>query len=372
MTDWRDPLVIAKTDGSFLLDKIVLTREPDTAPIPPEAFLKLLHVLAGLVVWEVLKTCDYEFNVFRGKCAYRWTIWVHLGYRLSTVMVLAILVVQKDFTGLTDCRAWDTAVYVFGFGTRVVLMLLRIVAIWNWNMFIVAISSLVWLMSIGLNIWYLVIVRSTYQPAVKRMPPGQNQECLAQHRGHRSVRHVSSHCNARWHRQTPAQLGNKRTMARALPAGASLRTLSCAFWLTEKKGLAWLALAVVAEVPAVCRAHTVEFKRTPGTWCALSPFDVTFSSRDGLQMFEIVTLVAISIGATRMYRVLSNYRPLTALSPYQITDDRVRIEQLSVTYRDDGTLVRDLSFGGAVPMVCVDVSIKGEQGGTGETLSAAM
>ncbi|KAI0043847.1 hypothetical protein FA95DRAFT_1609031 [Auriscalpium vulgare] len=64
-------------------------------------------------------------------------------------------------------QAWDLSAYVlayFALGSASLLMLLRIAAIWKRNTLIITASFVVWLTGVGLNIWYLVIIRAQYDP----------------------------------------------------------------------------------------------------------------------------------------------------------------------------------------------------------------
>ncbi|KAI0057038.1 hypothetical protein BV25DRAFT_1920471 [Artomyces pyxidatus] len=130
-------------------------RDPERLENDYQSFVKLVHVLGGAYFWELVCTCGFELDVLRGKRPYRWTIWVYLSIRLNTTAALIVLLIEKDSSGLSHCRTWDTAVYAFCYlslASASAIIVIRIGAIWSYNRFALGLSVVVWLASSALNI----------------------------------------------------------------------------------------------------------------------------------------------------------------------------------------------------------------------------
>ncbi|KAI0043867.1 hypothetical protein FA95DRAFT_1609045 [Auriscalpium vulgare] len=245
MKNWKGPSVVLATE---------------------QAFVRLSHVLLGLILWEIVTTCDYDIDVLRGRRRYLPTFWIYFTCRLSMAVSLIILIITKDVAGLNNCTAWDASTYVFGYlslGLASSLILLRIFAVWRRQLAVVAVSTFLWAASIALNIRYIVIVRS------------DGIGIIISDLGLLVIMLVGV---LKHHRDMPAA-----------PRGFG------GLWsLLWHQGVIWLGLAATVEVPTL-------------VFIILNlndPWDV---------MFEIVTLATLSISATRMYRVLTDYRPGTDL-----------------------------------------------------------
>ncbi|KAI0040858.1 hypothetical protein FA95DRAFT_1576701 [Auriscalpium vulgare] len=253
MTNWKDPVVAAKTD---------------------QAYVKLLHVLLGITIWEIVTTCDYELDVLRRRRKYRWTIWIYLCCRVSYLGCFAVLVIEKDISGLRQCRAWDLAGYIiayFALGSSSLLMLLRIpdfvsIAIWNRSTFVSAASFFIWLSSIGLNIWDLTTIRSQYVPLAGECIPINSAKAAPSVIGALVA-------------DTILFLVMLGGILRHRGGGMGVTGLWSLLW---NQGLVWLSLAIVSEVPML----VFILLDLNDAW------DV---------MFEVVT------GSTRMHRILTDY-----------------------------------------------------------------
>ncbi|KAI0047212.1 hypothetical protein FA95DRAFT_1606301 [Auriscalpium vulgare] len=141
----------------------------DTSAVPAteRAFIRRLsHVVLGLILWEIVTTCDHEIDVLRGRRHYLRTIWISVGCRAFMAIALTILIVTEAVVGLESCTAWDTSIYLFGyisFGLASSLLLIRIFAVWRRQLIVVAVSTVLWAIGIALKIhWYTVVMRSVY------------------------------------------------------------------------------------------------------------------------------------------------------------------------------------------------------------------
>ncbi|KAI0048708.1 hypothetical protein FA95DRAFT_1557795 [Auriscalpium vulgare] len=288
MTNWKDPLVAAKTG---------------------QAFVNMIHAFLGLIIWEICTTCGFELDVLRGRRPYRWTIWIYVGCRVSALVTFMILAIETDASGLTRCTAWDLVAYTLTYmtmGFASLLMLLRITAIWNWNTFVVSVSFLAWLASIGLNI---CVVRSRYVPLTGACTPVDSSEatpCI--------IGAVASDLFL----LLVMLAGILRHGTRESLAVLGIRGLWSILW---HQGLMWLGLAVVSEVPALILIKL---------------------------NLNVVAVVTLSIGSTRMYRMLAEYHSTPGRLPFHMStapSDVVNVLQTKRMHRNDSTLAK------SVPMV---------------------
>ncbi|KAI0288463.1 hypothetical protein B0F90DRAFT_1930106, partial [Multifurca ochricompacta] len=116
------------------------------------AYVKLWHAVDGLFIWEFFTTLDYEWSVIVGRRPYRWTIWVYSLTRLSTLVAVVLNMLGFDSKTPLNCQVWAVFELIFAylaFGAASLLIVLRIVAIWNRNRIAVAIAAGAWLTNIG-------------------------------------------------------------------------------------------------------------------------------------------------------------------------------------------------------------------------------
>ncbi|KAH9978391.1 hypothetical protein BJV74DRAFT_798427 [Russula compacta] len=96
----------------------------------------LWHTMTGLFVWEFIITLDYEWSIFRGRRPYRWTVWMYSITRVATLLAMVVITFHIFLSNLA-------------FATASLLIVLRIIAIWNRQMVIVAISIGVWVINVA-------------------------------------------------------------------------------------------------------------------------------------------------------------------------------------------------------------------------------
>ncbi|KAI0041216.1 hypothetical protein FA95DRAFT_1611182 [Auriscalpium vulgare] len=297
MTNWKDPAVVTK---DFL------------------ALLKLGHLLMGIVIWEFVVTCHFELAVLFGRRPYRWTIWIYLLCKITAVLAFVCLITDWDSTGAsTNCRAWDIAVFTFGYtsvGLASFIIVLRIMAIWERRVYICGLAIALWLGSIALNIRHIAIVHSTYEPLIGACAPSDTDNNLANAIG-----------------ILISDIGLLAIMIAGLlrhqPYGAIKLLGPHSLWgLLWHQSLMWLALASLGEIPAVVLLF--------------------YNLNDAINVMLPVTMIAVlSVGATRMYRGLSNY---TSVAEFHLTHtsirtpiEAVRVRRTQTVHLDDGTVVVD-------------------------------
>ncbi|KAI9508998.1 hypothetical protein F5148DRAFT_1283412 [Russula earlei] len=123
MVNFQDPVVVVK---DFL------------------ALINFWHVVKGLFVWEFFTNLDYEWDIIRGRRPFRWTIWVYSVARISTLAAVFISFVTLDVTAPINCQIFSYT----GIAAASLLIVIRVVAVWNRNRIVVVIAAALWLADI--------------------------------------------------------------------------------------------------------------------------------------------------------------------------------------------------------------------------------
>ncbi|KAH9968291.1 hypothetical protein BJV74DRAFT_868632 [Russula compacta] len=117
--------------------------------------VKLNHALAGIYFWEFFTTLDFEWSVVQGHRPYLRTIWIYSFTRLATLMATILNLFVIDVTIPINCQVWVIFNFAFGYGTFALsslLIVLRVVAIWNKNRAVVVLAVSVW----SINLLFLI------------------------------------------------------------------------------------------------------------------------------------------------------------------------------------------------------------------------
>ncbi|KAI9508997.1 hypothetical protein F5148DRAFT_819662 [Russula earlei] len=239
------------------------------------ALINFWHVVKGLFVWEFFTNLDYEWSIIRGRRPFRWTIWIYSVARISTLAAVFISFVTLDVTAPINCQVWVTFEVIFsylGIAAASLLIVIRVVAVWNRNKIVVVIAAGLWLAD------FIVILIGIARLRAVWFPP--ERTCVV----------INTHIN------TPNILFTlvidilfilimlvglfdmRRTEGGTFGIGRLL-------W---NQGVIWLLLATIAEVP-------------PTIFILLNlngPLNL---------LFQLPGLVTVSIAATRMYRSLTDF-----------------------------------------------------------------
>ncbi|KAI9441047.1 hypothetical protein F5148DRAFT_1258649 [Russula earlei] len=140
-------------------------RDPTVAIWDAWALAKLHHTVDSLYLWEFFFNLDYEWSIIRGHRPYRWTIWIYSLTRVSTLVSVILNIVGIDVSTPIQCQVWFTFELIFGYVAFVcasLLIVLRIIAIWNKDKVVVAVATGVWVVNIGFLIQGIARLRSTF------------------------------------------------------------------------------------------------------------------------------------------------------------------------------------------------------------------
>ncbi|KAH9964960.1 hypothetical protein BC827DRAFT_1374802 [Russula dissimulans] len=281
------------------------------------AAVKFWHVVGGLYFWEFFSTLDYEWSAIRGRRPWRWTMWVYSLTRVSALLATILLMVCINKESPSICKVVPLTHYVsilsddsclrrqgayycafapfqslayLGFAAATLLIVLRIVAIWNKNKAVVRIAIGLWIT----NVAFLIQGRSLSLPT--NMSPKQTRfvtgairlrfawftdpkECLVQ-----SVKSFQLSLIVALITNIVLLLTVIVGLLRLRYSGGGSFGLQRFLW---NQGIVWFLLAIVAEVPPVV-------------------FILNMNVEVNL-MFQIPSPIVMSIVASRMHRGLTDY-----------------------------------------------------------------
>jgi len=255
------------------------------------------HTMSGLYIWEYLTTLHFELDVIRRRRPYRWTIWIYSLTRVSTLMVVILNFFAFDTTPInSSCHVLITSQFAFAYLSLVtasLLIIFRIIAIWNKNRLVVRTAITVWATNVSLVIILgIVRIRSTWDPAL--------QLCIV----------------LNTEKNKPSIIATLITdiilllivligLLRLLRDCGGSFALGRLLW---KQGVIWLLIATVAEVPPMVF--------------------IILNLNDTLNlMFQFPSVTAMSIAATRIYRNLADF----VHEPADISIDNLQIRDGKTT-----------------------------------------
>ncbi|KAH9962341.1 hypothetical protein BC827DRAFT_1197730 [Russula dissimulans] len=129
--------------------------------------MKIDYALTGLFIWEFVSNFDYEWSVIVGHRRYRWTMWIYFTTRFATLMGVIINLVNMNIAIPTNCQVLMSFTLVFSyltFSLSSLLIVLRIIAIWDKNKRIVGLAIGVWIANAAFLIYGIAQIRSEWVP----------------------------------------------------------------------------------------------------------------------------------------------------------------------------------------------------------------
>jgi len=257
-------------------------RDPVVVVLDSWAFVKLCHAVDSLYLWEFFTSLGYEWSVIRGHRPYRWTIWIYSITRVAGLLAVILNMVGIDVTAPLNCQAWLIFQLVFGymaFAAASLLIVLRIIAVWNKDRVVVAVATGVWVTNIGFLVQGIARLRATYVP--------KQQSCMI-----RDTERSKLNIIATLITDVILLVIMLIGLIRSRHYGGDTFGLGQLLW---KQGVIWLVLASIAEVP-------------PTVFICLNLNDM-FNL-----MFQVPSLTIMSIAATRMYRTLADFAEFTDIA----------------------------------------------------------
>ncbi|KAI0259245.1 hypothetical protein BC834DRAFT_974416 [Gloeopeniophorella convolvens] len=251
MVNWQDP---ARVAADYL------------------AFIKLIHVMAGILIWDFVVNLPFDMSVFTKKRKLRWTFMLYLGCRWWPILCITVILVGMDVGHKINCVGWVVSVFTFAYLSFIfasALIVLRITAIWDRNKFAVGLASAAWLASTGS--YLQSVARAVFNP--------QGAFCAVLNTDESKVNILVT-------------VATDITLL-GLMLGGLLRWTgerrACGIWrLLYNQGLVWLVVVTLSEVPTAVL--------------------IILDLNDPLNlMFQVPELVIMALGAAHIYRVLAEY-----------------------------------------------------------------
>ncbi|KAH9003803.1 hypothetical protein EDB86DRAFT_3214350 [Lactarius hatsudake] len=143
MVDWQNPVTIV---NEF------------------EAFVKLIHVIDGIYIWEFICNLSFEWSLLRRRRQWRWTAALYIACRMATIAQVLSDLVGLNVMGQINCKLWLIFVLVFGYAaTSLALSLyaLRSVAVWQRSLPITIFSIAIILTNLG--VWIRCVAEAQSQ-----------------------------------------------------------------------------------------------------------------------------------------------------------------------------------------------------------------
>ncbi|KAF8499559.1 hypothetical protein F5888DRAFT_85788 [Russula emetica] len=291
MVDWHDPSLV-------LHDYVSL--------------IKLNHALAGIFIWETVITLGFELDILRGRRPYRWTLWLYLGTRYTLLCTFIVFFIDSDGPKV-PCHLFMVLNFALPYACWAfasLIIVLRVIAIWNRNIVVSLISVGVWAGPFALNIRSLTKVEAAFDPLVNACVVTKTHEGLV---------------NAL--AVLVADIVLLLTMLIGLLRHASRR--STGLWkLLYQQCIIWIALAAFAEIP-------------PVVFLIFNLNDVWN------EMLTGPAITILTIGATRMYRSLSEYGSITEFVSLDLPQFSTEVD-FSVCVRGAGVFACRSSVTGGV------------------------
>ncbi|KAH9974538.1 hypothetical protein BGW80DRAFT_145820 [Lactifluus volemus] len=244
--------------------------------------VKLWHTFYGIFFWEFITTLDFEWSVIRGHRPYRWTIWIYSLTRMTAFMAVILNVVAFAFSRPINCRVVVILEFLFSSFAIIfasLLIMIRVIAIWNRDKFIMALAASIW----GSNFGFLInaIVRSAW------VPGEHTGSCTVVNPDVTKLNAIVSFVT-----EIILLLMMLAGLLRLRMQGGGMLNLGSFLW---KQGIIWISLSILSGVPPVA-------------------FQILNLNEPLNFMFEVPAFLAVTIAATRIYRSLTHFSSNTVSS----------------------------------------------------------
>ncbi|TFY83915.1 hypothetical protein EWM64_g108 [Hericium alpestre] len=93
MVNWHNPTVIAEDSAGFV---------------------KAAHFCAGVIIWEIFSTFNYEWRFYSGKRPFRWPILLYAVTRLFALATGLSYLIGLNINTEINCGAWLISTTLFG------------------------------------------------------------------------------------------------------------------------------------------------------------------------------------------------------------------------------------------------------------------
>ncbi|KAH9169966.1 hypothetical protein EDB89DRAFT_2230925 [Lactarius sanguifluus] len=247
-------------------------RRPATVIAEDIALVKLIHVLGGVYIWEIVSCLDFEYSFISKKRKFTWSFLLYLGCRWSPLFAIALQFLGFDVPHKINCQACSVFSFMFAylsFMCTSALIILRVAVLWNHSKIIIAFIWAVWIGNTAIYVYSLITLRSTWIGIL----------CALLHTHHSKISVLST-------------LTTDLILLFLMLAGLKRwknAPKSCGVWrLLRTQGLIWVLIVTLVEVP-------------PAVFVSLDLNDAMNMS------FQAFALIISPLGAARLFRELIDY-----------------------------------------------------------------
>ncbi|GBE80634.1 hypothetical protein BKA93DRAFT_829063 [Sparassis latifolia] len=123
------------------------------------SLVKLIHVVCGIYIWEWATNLPFEWKLITHIREIKASGILYISCRVATLAAIICNLVDFNVTTEIDCMVIYRLILSFGYLSLALsssLIVLRAIAIWHWNVFVVIIVLAVYLLNVGFLIYGIV------------------------------------------------------------------------------------------------------------------------------------------------------------------------------------------------------------------------
>ncbi|KAI0052066.1 hypothetical protein FA95DRAFT_1553737 [Auriscalpium vulgare] len=233
--------------------------------------VKVIHVFSGIYLWEYFTSLRFEWEVFTGKRPWRWSFAVYFISRTLALGSTLLSFIGFNLHHKFNCEAWFRSILAFSWyaiAFASCLLVLRAIAIWGRNPWIIGITVSVWFANFGSAAYSVTRGRTQWIPGAGA--------CL-----------IAGTVDFRW--GMFVNVLEDTVLLVVMIIGVMKKRNTTDLWrLLYFQGLAWITSAALSEVPSV----VMSFLNINDGWNL---------------MFQVPHMVIIVTISTRVYRNLFQY-----------------------------------------------------------------
>ncbi|KAH9956363.1 hypothetical protein BC827DRAFT_801635 [Russula dissimulans] len=238
--------------------------------------VKVLHFIDGVKFCDCISNLDFDWKLVRRKPSPTWPGIVYLASRVASMACVVSFLVGLNASSQINCQAWVSTAFTFPLlelELALLLIVIRVIAIWKCSSLATCLAAIVLSLHSGVSLHLLTGIHSFFDPGVGY------QGCVI----YAPRMYLIS--------MSIATITTYALLLIAMLVGLLRQRQARSFgvWnMLFQQGWAWLALAVVTEVPTL--------------------FLVLLNMNYSLNvLLQVPRVVIASIGTTTMFRILHNY-----------------------------------------------------------------
>ncbi|KAI0047562.1 hypothetical protein FA95DRAFT_1605982 [Auriscalpium vulgare] len=251
---------------------------------------KFVHLFIGLYMWDLVTTLDFEWSVITRARPFKWTMVLHTGCRLCVLGDVLVTLAGLDAVTEINCKVWVLTAWILGSTAPLlisILVILRIIAIWEWNKYVLVFSAVATTANIAFFLKCLISSKAVWNPALDIC-------AIVNPLGRRSFLYAMS----------TTDIVLLALMFFGLLRWRPMGQKGSIFELLYHQGFVWMVVLAGAHIPPMVM-YGLDID---------DPWNITFT---------VSATILATIGATRLYRGLLDYssvRDLELFSAKPITD----------------------------------------------------